>query len=111
MAGRSASDSKSKSTKRQRSHDHHGRTKVDLRAIDRTLQAPLRDHAGIFPGSRAILRRFLADHRRGSARAGRTRRATELSSARPQFGAHLRHQIRYDVMRTTLITALTLPFA
>ena len=38
-------------------------------------------------------------------------RATELSSARPQFGAHLRHQIRYDVMRTTLITALTLAFA
>jgi iron uptake system EfeUOB component EfeO/EfeM len=37
----------------------------------------------------------------------------ELSpcSARPHFGAHLRHQIRYDVMRTTLITALTLAFA
>ena len=71
----------------------------------------VRDHAGIFPGSRAILRRFLADHRRGSARVGRTRRATELSSARPHSGAHLRHQIRYDVMRTTLITALTLAFA
>ena len=27
------------------------------------------------------------------------------------WGAHLRHQIRYDAMRTTLITALTLAFA
>ena len=25
-------------TKRQRSHDHHGRTKVDLRAIDRIFK-------------------------------------------------------------------------
>ena len=34
-----------------------------------------------------------------------------MSSARPCFGAHLRRQIRYDVMRTILITALTLAFA
>src|SRR4030095_5649311 len=35
----------------------------------------------------------------------------DLSSARPCFWAHLRHQIRYDVMKTILITALTLAFA
>ena len=42
----------------QRSHDHHGRTKADLRAIDRTLQATLRDHAGILPGSRQFYEDF-----------------------------------------------------
>ena len=101
-SSKSPSSSKSKSTKRKRSHDHHGRTKVDLRAIDRTLQATLRDHAGIFPGSRAILRRFLAVHRRGSARAGRTCRGPELSSARPcNIVSNLMPQVRPKTIKSS----------